>query len=442
MSDNQQINVLLVGGGGREHALAWKLKQSTRVGTIYSTDTANPGLADLCKPVDFPFDLKDPFRIQRWCIANRITLAVIGPEEPLCAGLADMLAGDTRAGGGLGGAVPHVFGPSKEAAQLEGNKEFAKQIMRAAQVPTAEARSFTDFESAKQYAQTRPEPPVIKAAGLAKGKGVFVPATPAEALAALERIMLKREFGDAGNVVLLEERLKGREVSVFALVDGRTIYVLECCQDHKRLRNGAQGPNTGGMGSLCPTLAIDEAMMARVQREILVPTIDALKREGVDYRGVLYAGLMLTHAGPKVLEFNVRFGDPECQTLMARWQGDLAEHLIAVADRRLDTIDLSWSPGVSICVVLAAEGYPDNPRKGAVITGIDEAAKVPGVQVFHAGTRRDEQGRIVVAGGRVLSITAVGADLNQARQRAYEAEKLILFQGKQARTDIGTDVIG
>ncbi|MCU0689516.1 MAG: phosphoribosylamine--glycine ligase [Phycisphaerales bacterium] len=450
------INVLLVGGGGREHALAWRLRQSPSVGEIYSTDTQNPGIASICQPLDFTFDMRDTFRLQRWCIANRISLAVIGPEEPLCGGLADALGGwedpfavagaaqpaHKHTSGGLAAAVPYVFGPSRAAAQLEGDKAFAKQIMRQGQVPTAEARTFTDFDAARQYVASRQEPPVIKAAGLAKGKGVFVPSSIQEAVAALERILVQREFLDAGKTVLIEERLKGREVSVFALVDGKTIYVLDSAQDHKRLRDGAQGPNTGGMGSICPSRAVDDRMMDRIQREILVPTIDALKREGIEYRGVLYAGIMLTPAGPKVLEFNVRFGDPECQTLMARWHGDLAEHLIATADRKLEHATITFNAGASVCVVLAAEGYPDKPRKGAVIEGLEDAARIPGVQVFHAGTIRNERGLIAVSGGRVLGITATGDTPDDARDRAYAAADKIRFAGKQVRRDIGTDVVG
>lgn len=437
-----KINVLLVGGGGREHALAWKLRQSPRVVELFASDTSNPGIAALCSKMDIPFDLKDPFRLQRWCISNKIDLAVIGPEEPLCEGLADILGGDARSGGGLGGAVRYVFGPGKDAAQLEGDKAFAKQIMRAGGVPTAEGKTFQDLEAATSYVSSRKEPPVIKATGLAKGKGVFVPSTIAEAVEAVERVLSRREFGEAGRTVLIEERLKGREVSVFALVDGRNIYVLDSAQDHKRLRDNAQGPNTGGMGSICPSRAVDEAMMDRIQREILVPTIDALKREGIEYRGVLYAGIMLTPAGPKVLEFNVRFGDPECQTLMARWHGDLAEHLIAAADRRLDQVDITFNAGASVCVVLAAGGYPEKPAKGAVIEGLDAAAKVPGVQIFHAGTRKDERGQIVVNGGRVLGVTATGANAEDARKRAYEAVAKIRFAGMQVRSDIGTDIVG
>ncbi|MFT3685255.1 MAG: phosphoribosylamine--glycine ligase [Phycisphaerales bacterium] len=446
----EQINVLLVGGGGREHALAWKLKQSARCGTLFATPDgmSNPGIAALAKAVDFPWDLKDPFRIQRWCVTNKIGLAVIGPEEPLCLGLADILRGEESGvvGSGLGGAVPAVFGPSKQAAQLEGDKSFCKDVLRQASVPTAEGRAFTDYEQARAFLDSRTEAQVIKACGLAKGKGVFVPASQAEAMEALDRVMLKKEFGDAGKKVLIEERLKGREVSVFALVDGRTIYVLETAQDHKRLRDRAQGPNTGGMGAICPApqTFIDDKMLDRIQREVLVPTIDAMKRDGIEYSGVLYAGIMLTPGGPKVLEYNCRFGDPECQTLMARLDTDLIDVCEAVATRKLDQIDLRWKSGdagTAVCVVLAAEGYPERPRGGSVITGIEEAQR-GGAMVFHAGTKRNEKGEIVTSGGRVLSVVATGRDATSARASAYDAASRIKFAGMQFRRDIGTDVVG
>lgn len=447
---SEPLNVLLVGGGGREHALAWKLKQSKRCATLFATPDgmSNPGIAALAKPVDIPWDLKDAFRIQRWCVTNRIGLAVIGPEEPLCLGLADILRGEETGavGGGLGGAVPAVFGPSRAAAQLEGDKAFCKHVLRQASVPTAEGRSFTDYESARSYLDSRNEPHVIKACGLAKGKGVFVPASQAEAVEALDRIMLKKEFGEAGKTVLIEERLKGREVSVFALVDGRTIYVLETAQDHKRLKDGAQGPNTGGMGAICPApqAYIDDRMLDRIQREVLVPTIDAMKRDGIDYSGVLYAGIMLTPGGPKVLEYNCRFGDPECQTLMARLDTDLVDVLEAVSTRRLDEIDLRWKSGdesAAVCVVLAAEGYPERPRSGAVISGIEDAEK-SGAVVFHAGTKRNEKGEIVTSGGRVLGVVGTGADAERARASAYRGVEKIRFAGLQHRRDIGTDTVG
>jgi phosphoribosylamine--glycine ligase len=279
--------------------------------------------------------------------------------------------------------------------------------------------------------------PVIKASGLAKGKGVVVPGTVGEAMEAIESIMVRRVYGEAGRQVVIEERLTGPEVSQLAIVDGRNILPLPPCQDHKRLGDGGTGPNTGGMGAFCPTSLIDAAIMTKIEREVLVPTVDALRREGIEYRGVLYAGLMLTPGGPKVLEFNCRFGDPECQPLMMRLKSDIIELFLAACSGTLDEVEVVWDPRVAICVVLAAGGYPEKPRSGAVITGLEEAAKVPDVRVFHAGTRRDAEGRIVTAGGRVLGVTALGATIEEARERAYGACDLIQFEGKTFRRDIG-----
>lgn len=423
------VNVLLVGGGGREHALAWKLAQSPRIGKLWTTDPQNPGLASLAAAVDVPVDYRKPFRLQRFCDNNRIGLVVIGPEEPLSLGLADALAEPGRV----------VFGPSAAAARLESDKAWCKQLVRNASVPMAEGRAFTDYRAAKAYVETREEPPVIKASGLAKGKGVVVPETMAEALAALERIMVKLEFGDAGRTVVIEERLEGPEASVLCLVDGRTIYVMEPCQDHKRLGEGDTGPNTGGMGAICPGGITDDALLNQIQAEIIVPTIDALRREGIEFRGVLYAGVMLTPAGPKLLEFNTRFGDPECQALMVRMESDLLELMLATGRRKLDESEIRWSNDAVCCVVLASAGYPERPRTGLPIEGLDAAAACPGVVVFHAGTLREAgaDGRIVTAGGRVINVVARGRTLAEARRRAYEACDLIRFEGKTYRRDIG-----
>ncbi|MDX2118143.1 MAG: phosphoribosylamine--glycine ligase [Planctomycetota bacterium] len=502
------IDVLLIGGGGREHALALKLAQSKRLGKLYITHPENPGLAALGTPVDVPVNIREIYRLLQWLDKHPIGLVVIGPEEPLAEGYADKLIAPGRA----------VFGPIAEGARLEADKAWAKQLMRAASIPTAEAKSFTDIAGAQAFidakaadddnlrhhfirfaevkdaslrrraqnaqlriglallskqsfdapdltlikdarvyrltgsdepilrdalsfaksaTQSRTDLPVVKAAGLAKGKGVIVPGNYVEAIAALERIFTKREFGDAGKTVVIEERLSGPEVSVLAIVDGKNILVLPPCQDHKRLQDNDAGPNTGGMGAFCPTTTIDDRMMSRIEREVLVPTLDALRREGIDYRGVLYAGLMLTPAGPKVLEFNCRFGDPECQPLMARLDTDLIDLMLAACNGKLDQIDVAWKPGAACCVVLASHGYPDAPKTGDVIDGLDDAAKVPDVQVIHAGTRRNSDGQIVTGGGRVLGVTATGATMAAARDAAYKAAGRIRFTGKQMRTDIG-----
>lgn len=426
-----RVNVLLIGGGGREHALAWKLSQSARLGTLFVSDPQNPGLAALGKAVDVPVDVKQAYRLQRFCEKNNVGLVVIGPEEPLALGMADMLIAPGRV----------VFGPIAAAARLEADKAWSKQLIRGVSVPMADGRTFSDYAAAKNYIETREDAPVVKASGLAKGKGVFVPETIPEAVAALDRIMLKLEFGEAGRTVVVEERLEGREVSVLALVDGRNIYVLEPCLDHKRLGDHDAGPNTGGMGVICPGGLTDDAIMNQIQAEILVPTIDALRREGIEYRGVLYAGLMLTPAGPKVLEFNCRFGDPECQALLARLDTDLIDILMATGNHGLDDLEIRWSPAASCCVVLAAKGYPEKPVKGTPISGIEAASKVPGVRVFHAGTRREPDGTIVTAGGRVLNVVGTGETMAEARRVAYAGAELITYEGKVMRRDIGASAV-
>ena len=429
-TDSDPINVLLVGGGGREHALAAAIARSPKLGVLYATHTANPGIAALAKPVDVPVSAKEMYRLEQFCDHHRIGLVVIGPEAPLAEGFADKLATPKRL----------VFGPVKAGAMLEADKAWCKQLLREAMVATAEGREFTDPDAAISYAASRPEPPVVKASGLAAGKGVYVPATTGEACDAIREIMVDRAFGDSGSKVIIEERLSGREVSVLALTDGRNILVLPPCQDHKRLLDGDKGPNTGGMGAFCPSDAIDEATMARIERDILVPTVDALKRDGIDYRGVLYAGLMLTPGGPKVLEYNVRFGDPECQPLMVRLRSDIIELMLATCRRQLDRIDVEWDPRPAVCLVLASDGYPASPRKGDVITGLEDAESMEGVTVFHAGTARDDQGRIVTAGGRVLSIVAQADSMAAARALAYQAAAKIHFAGMQFRTDIAREV--
>ncbi len=426
----EKLNILLIGGGAREHALAWRLARSERCEALYTTHPENPGLAALARPMGFEFNAREAYRIQQFCKAQEVGLVVIGPEDPLAAGLVDKLdSGD--------GSGPAVFGPVQDAARLEADKAWAKGLMRSASIPMAEGRSFREHEAALSYVRSRESAQVVKASGLARGKGAIVCDSLQEAEEALERIMVRREFGAAGDEIVIEERLKGREASVLALVDGRTIWVLEACQDHKRLGEGDTGPNTGGMGAFCPTDAVDEALMARVEREILVPTVDALKREGIEFRGVLYAGLMLTPGGPKTLEFNVRFGDPECQPLMMRWRGDLADALVKCARGRLREARIEWDQRAACCVVLASRGYPEKPETGFVIEGVEEAERMEDVAVFHAGTKRTDAGELVTAGGRVLGVTALGETVSDARERALEACDVIQFEGKRLRRDIG-----
>ncbi|MCE9591335.1 MAG: phosphoribosylamine--glycine ligase [Planctomycetes bacterium] len=427
------MNVLIIGSGGREHALGWKLKQSPRCGTLFfAPGNAGTALLGTNIPINADkVDTKTVDAIDYFCRHENVGLIVIGPEDPLSQGLADRLAHPSRA----------VFGPVKDAARLEGDKAYAKHLMRAASIPTAEARTFTNYEIAVAYAQEHETPLVVKASGLAKGKGVVVCDNAEQAMAALALIMRDRAFGDAGETVVVEERLVGQEVSVLALVDGRNIFVLDPAQDHKQVFEGDKGPNTGGMGVYCPTPVITDEMLALIEREILVPTVDTLRREGVNYQGVLYAGLMLTAGGPKVLEFNCRFGDPETQALMTRLKGDLLEIMLAVTQGKLDEVDLSWDPRPCCCVVMASGGYPGEYKKGIPITGIEEAEKLPDVRVFHAGTARDREGRLVTNGGRVLNVCAMGKDLKEAQQNANAACDKIHFKGAHFRRDIGWRVM-
>jgi phosphoribosylamine--glycine ligase len=426
------MNILVIGSGGREHALGWKLKQSPRCGKLFFAP-GNGGTASLGENVPLhadTIDTKTADAFDYFCRHNQIELVVVGPEDPLAAGLVDRLTKPGRA----------VFGPVQAAARLEADKAFAKQLMRAAAIPTAEARTFSDPDSALRYVENHETPLVVKAAGLAKGKGVTVCDNSRDAADAVNKIMIDRAFGPAGDTILIEERLIGQELSILALVDGRNIFILDPSQDHKQLGEGDTGPNTGGMGVYCPTPLINDKLMDEIQRQILVPTIDALRRDGVIYRGVLYAGLMLTAGGPKVLEFNCRFGDPETQALIVRLQGDLVDILLATVEGRLHEADLSWDPRSSCCVVIASRGYPGPYKTGLPITGLQDAAKLESVQVFHAGTAIKDR-RVVTNGGRVLNVCALGRDLAEAQQRANAACDAIHFDGAYFRRDIGSRVL-
>ena len=433
------MNILVIGSGGREHALGWKLKQSKRCGRLFFAP-GNAGTATLGENVPFNadrVDTKTVDTIDYFCRQQKIGLIVIGPEDPLSAGLADRLASP---GGAAGTPAYAVFGPTQAAARLEGDKAYAKKLMRASSIPTAEARIFNDTEVALEYVCNRETPVVVKAAGLAKGKGVVVCDNSDQAADAVNLIMADRAFGEAGDTIVVEERLVGQEVSVLALVDGRNIFMLDPAQDHKQAGEGDTGPNTGGMGAYCPTPLINDKLMAQIQKEIIVPTVDAMRRDGVIYKGVLYAGLMLTAGGPKVLEFNCRFGDPEVQALMMRLKGDLVDIMLATIEGRLDEVDLSWDPRCCCCVVMASGGYPGTYDKGISITGLDEAAKLDGVEVFHAGTATQD-GQIVTSGGRVLDVCAMGNDLADAQQKANAACETIHFDGAYFRRDIGWRVM-
>ncbi len=428
-------NILLIGGGGREHALAWKIKQSPRLGKLWLTDPGNGGLARLGQPCPVKIDLPKAFNLVRFCDQQDIHLVVVGPEVPLAEGIADALKTERRM----------VFGPDRAGAQLEADKTFAKKLMKTAAIPTASSRTFIDDESAKTYLYARDEPCVVKASGLAAGKGAIVCDTRNEALEAIDQIMVRREFGEAGDVVIIEEKMTGQEVSVLAMVDGRTIALLDPCQDHKPVGEGDTGLNTGGMGAYCPASVIDRDTLRIVEREVLVLIVDALRREGIDYRGVLYAGIMLTPAGPKVLEFNCRFGDPECQPLMARLKGDLIEILWATCTGRLSEVDVDFDHRTACCVVMCSGGYPGPYEKGKIITGIEDAEALSGeagdVIVFHAGTTVNHEGDLVTHGGRVLGVTAMADDLRAARDLANAACEKIHFEGAFYRHDIGDHVL-
>ena len=427
-----KIRPLVVGGGAREHALAWRLKKSPSVDTLYTTHPNNPGLAAICKPPDAPFNISELYRLEQLISRERINLVVVGPEQPLADGIADKLAHlENHPEPTL------VFGPTAAAAQIESSKAWAKKIMRAAAVPTAESRTFKDAHGAIEYIRSRETPQVVKASGLAAGKGVFIPESADDAVQAVQNLTSNPAFKDAASEIIIEERLEGPEVSVFAITDGKTIAVLDACQDHKRLLDNDEGPNTGGMGAYCPVpdTILPNHTLNDIARAVLVPTIDALKREDLTYKGVLYAGIMLTPAGPKVLEFNARFGDPEAQCLVHRIKGDFAKLLFSAAAGNLDDAEFDTHDHAAVTIVLAAEGYPDAPVKGAEITGIEQAEAQEGITVFHAGTER-KHGKVLTAGGRVLSVTATAPTVTLARDNALAAAELINFKGKQNRTDI------
>ncbi|MBN1558226.1 MAG: phosphoribosylamine--glycine ligase [Lentisphaerae bacterium] len=416
------MKILIVGGGGREHALAWKCASDDGAAALYCAP-GNAGTAALATNV--PLNADDVDGLARWAAEQRPDLTVVGPEAPLCAGLTDRLEAE-----GL-----RVFGPTAAAARLEGSKAFAKEIMQAAGTPTAAAQRFTDAGRARQYVRETGAPVVIKADGLAAGKGVIVCDTVEAAEDAVDRVLTERAFGAAGSCLLVEECLTGEEVSILALVDGEHVQLLASSQDHKRVFNNDEGPNTGGMGAYSPAPAAGEALWPVIREQVFDRTLAELKRRGIAYKGVLYAGLMLTADGPKVLEYNCRFGDPETQAILPRVAGGLVPALNACIDGTLDRTPLAWRDEACVCVVMASGGYPGRYRKGCVITGLNEADALEDVVVFHAGTRLQD-GDTVTAGGRVLGVTALGAALEDAVRRAYYAISKITFDQAQYRTDI------
>ena len=416
------MNILLLGSGGREHALAWKMAASPLTDRLVCA----PGNAGIAREAEcVALDLADHAAVIGFCHANAIDFVVVGPEGPLCAGIVD----DLEAAG------IKAFGPSRAAAQLEGSKGFTKDLCRSNRIPTAAYERFRAAEPAKAYVRARGAPIVIKADGLAAGKGVIVAQNLDEAEAAID-MMLDGGLGDAGAEVVVEEFLDGEEASFFALCDGDTAIPLASAQDHKRAFDGDTGPNTGGMGAYSPAPIVDAAMSAQVMREIVLPTLAAIKAMGTPFKGVLYAGLMITAEGPKLIEYNVRFGDPECQVLMLRLMSDLVPALLASRDGVLKSLDLRWYREAALTVVMAARGYPGSYAKGSVIDGLDAAAAVAGVEIFHAGTKT-EGGRILANGGRVLNVSALGSTVREARARAYEAISRIRWPEGFYRQDIG-----
>ena len=420
------MNVLVIGKGGREHALVWKLAQSSRVDRVYCAP-GNAGTA--IDGVNIPLEANEFDKLIRFAKKEKIGFTVVGPEEPLVNGIVDAFQKE-----GL-----RVFGPSKAAARIEGSKVFSKQLMRHADVPTAEFKIFDHSEPAKYWVDTREYPVVVKADGLAAGKGVIVCSTGDEAKRAIERVMIQEEFGShAGRQAVVEKRLEGEELSVLALVGGRAILPLPPTQDHKPVFDGDKGPNTGGMGAYCPAPKGTPDLMAKIESEVFVPVVHAMKRGRYPFNGLLYGGIILTNQGPRVLEFNARFGDPETQPLLMRLKSDLLDLLEAVVDERLGELPdgaVVWDPRPSVCVVVASGGYPGKFETGKPIAGLDEVSRMPDVKVFHAGTRLDN-GRVVTDGGRVLGVTALGDTLADAKKRAYEAVAKISFKGAHYRTDI------
>ena len=426
------MNILIVGSGGREHALAWKLAQSPRANRIFVAP-GNAGTASEGGTIkNIPIKDSDHPALIQFAKENNIGLTVVGPELPLCAGIVD-----TFEANGL-----RIFGPNKAAAKLEGSKIFCKEILRRGSVPTANYHTFTRGNDAIAFLNERDMPMVVKADGLAAGKGVFVCDNNAEAIEAVERISKHREFGSAGDSIVLEERLQGQEASVLAITDGKTIVTLQPAQDHKAAYDGDTGPNTGGMGAYSPTPAVDDASLHWIEEHILVPTVHALNSNGTPFKGILYAGLMMTKQGPKVLEYNVRFGDPECQPLLMRLKTDLLDVFEATIDGTLDTIaPLDWDTRSAVCVVMASKGYPGEYEKGAIIQGLDEAATVPNTKVFHAGTAIDESGEVTAVGGRVLGVTGLGNTVSEAKSAAYTAVKSIRWEGAWCRKDISDKAV-
>ncbi|MDR0328067.1 MAG: phosphoribosylamine--glycine ligase [Planctomycetaceae bacterium] len=427
------MNILVVGSGGREHALSWRLAQSSRTERVFVAP-GNAGTASEGGKIEnIPIKEHDVPALVQFAKETSIGLTVVGPEVPLCAGIVDAFEAESL----------RIFGPNKAAARLEGSKTFCKEILRKGAIPTANYHTFTRGGDAVDFLKgDRDMPIVVKADGLAAGKGVFVCDNRAEALEAIQRITLGREFGSAGDGLVLEDRLMGEEASVLAITDGKTIVTLQPAQDHKAAYDGDTGPNTGGMGAYSPAPIVNDDSLHWIEEHILVPTVHALNCNGTPFKGILYAGLMMTKQGPKVLEYNVRFGDPECQPLLMRLKTDLVDIFEATIDGKLDTIaPLDWDTRSAVCVVMASKGYPGEYEKGLKISGLNEAATIPNTKVFHAGTVMNESREVVTQGGRVLGVTGLGESVAEAKSAAYSAVQCIHWEGAWCRKDIANKAI-
>lgn len=418
------MKILIVGSGGREHAIAYACSKSPKVDKIYCAP-GNAGISELAECV--PISAMEFDRLADFAAEKEIDLTVIGMDDPLVGGIVDLF--EAR---GL-----RVFGPRKNAAILEGSKAFSKDLMKKYNIPTAAYETFTSADDAKKYLETSEYPIVLKADGLALGKGVLICNTKEEALAGVDELMLDKKFGDAGNTIVIEEFMTGREVSVLSFVDGNTIKIMSSAQDHKRAKDGDEGLNTGGMGNFSPSPFYTEEVDDFCKKHIYQATVDAMKAEGREFKGVIFFGLMLTPKGPKVLEYNARFGDPEAQVVLPRLKNDIIDVFNACIDGTLDKIDLQFEDKACVCVILASDGYPLAYEKGKIITGLDNFKGKDGYYCFHAGTKFDENGKIVTNGGRVLGVTAKGATLKEARANAYAATEWVDFANKYMRHDIG-----
>ena len=418
------MKVLVIGGGGREHAICWKLSKSPKVDELYCAP-GNAGIAEVAKCVDI--GVMDFEKMADFAKKEAFDLVVVGPDDPLAGGIVDVLEEK-----GL-----RVFGPRKNAAILEGSKAFSKDLMKKYGIPTAAYETFDTPEAALNYLETAPVPIVLKADGLALGKGVLICNTREEAKEGVKTLMLDKQFGHAGDRIVVEQFMTGREVSVLSFVDGKTIKIMTSAQDHKRAKDGDQGLNTGGMGTFSPSPFYTPEVDEFCKKYIYQATVDAMKAEGREFKGIIFFGLMLTADGPKVLEYNARFGDPETQVVLPRMKNDIVDVFEACVDGTLDQIDLQFEDNAAVCVVLASDGYPEHYEKGKKITGLENFKDKDGYYVFHAGSKFDAEGNILTNGGRVLGVTATGKDLKEARANAYKATEWIHFENKYMRHDIG-----